>query len=124
MNRTEGLQRRCWRLGTFNGPRVPFAANLVNEAQTKEHGKNAGYVCSLHIWWFVSVLLPSTGTVRPKVPRYVFVTLAFGGETNSREAFLNCAASCLFILRYEDAGAFRLLVHAQMDHPYQLWKRW
>ena len=45
---------------------------------------------------------PSTGTVRPKVPRYVFVTLPLCGETNLREAFLNCAASYLFVLHYEE----------------------
>ena len=73
--------------------------------------------------WVCQCPVPSTGTVREKVPRYVFVTWPLCGETNWREAFLNCAASCLFIVRYEDGRGFRLLVHAQVDHPCQLWKR-
>lgn len=89
---------------TFDSPPVPFAANLINEAQASEgsRGKTSKSAGHAYIPVVCQCPTPSTGTVRPKVPRYVFVTLPLCGETNLREAFLNCAASYLFVLHYEE----------------------
>ena len=111
MNRLDGrFAATVFRVGNFDSPRVLFTANLANQAQVKgqpvilgKTDENAGCVCGLHSLVVCQCPVTRTGTVRPKVPRYVFVTLPFGGETNSREAFLNCAAFYLFILHYEDA---------------------